>query len=276
MRNIRGRVKTISIAFILMIAAILAGCSLSPKQEEQHTLLIAGASDFLTITQIVQKEFEKQNPSDHIISQGGGAIPGIISLKNDAIDIALSSRDLEEHEDERNLKSILVAKDALLIVTNPANPVTNLTVDQVRDIYSGEITSWKAVGGVDAPITVLSRESSSTTLGSFIDMIMGGEQVTEHAIETEYADKMEDEIAKNQHAIGFISMKHYKPIVKALKIDNVEANKQTILSGRYPISRSFFLIVKATPEGLSKRFIEFVMSDQGQSILENAGAIRVY
>lgn len=271
-----GKWMTVLIGIAFVISTTLTGCDLYKEKDEETTLLIAGSSDFLTLTKILQTEFEKQYPNDHIISQGGGTIPGILSLKNDAIDIAISARDLEKHEDDKNIKSILIAKDALLIVTNLKNRVNNLSVDQVQAIYSGEIINWKEVGGEDARITVLTREPSSTTLGSLKDMVMEGEDVTEEAIAKESADVMQEEISRNPNAIGFVSMKHFMPIVKQLKVENVEATKFSILSGRYPISRSFFLVVQSQPEDLAKRFVEFVVSDQGQSILEKSGALRVY
>jgi phosphate transport system substrate-binding protein len=300
------RNRKILIGIVLLLLAFPVVFLLCSK-EEQKEILIGGSTTVQPYTKMLAEEYMKRNKSVHIVYEGGGSTPGLIAVKNGSIDIASSSRDLTDDEDDENTYAYMIGKDGVGIVVNPANPIASLTIDQVKDIFSGKIESWSDMSGDNTPITVISRNAESTTLKGFSEIVLKGEQVTDNAVIAGTAEEVSKAVAENPAAIGLMALKDINSNVKVLKINGTDMNKATILSGRYPLTRSFYFVVyDKTNYKVSKysdksafgklidhftldeskkqqieidtinRFLQFVASADGQDILEKAGAIAVY
>jgi phosphate transport system substrate-binding protein len=217
------------------------------------------------------------------------------------------SRDLEAEEDEEDLNNYLIGKDGVGIIVHPSNPLSNLTIEQVKDVFSGVADNWSILGGDNSNIMVVGRDPESTTYKGLNEIILKGAELPESAVNTNSADEMIRTVAANPAAIGFVALKDLKENVKALDINGVQMNKSTILTDRYPISRSFYFVIFDKPDSRSENrtssnfleavaslfkmdnnkahylrvetimdFLDFVKSDRGQKIIEKDGAIAVY
>lgn len=211
-------------------------------------------------------EFMNRFPDVKINVAGGGSGAGIKAAQNGTSDIGASSRELKA--EEKNVKEFVIAKDAIALITNPANPVSELTIEQVKGIFSGELTNWKELGGIDAPITVVVREDGSGTRDAFEEIALGDSKITDDAIIQNSTGAMRTTVAATPNAIGFVSMGALNDEVKALKIDGVDVTKENVLNGSYKVARPFIYLTKGEPEGLTKHFINFVLSAEGQKIVE--------
>jgi phosphate transport system substrate-binding protein len=280
--------------------------SLTSPRFHRDEILIGGSTTALQYSQLLAEEYMKQNNSVKIICEGGGSTPGLIAVKNGSIDIASTSRDLTSDEDDEYTDSYLIGKDSVGIIVNPSNPINDLTMSQVKDIFSGETHDWSAVGGTKGTIRVISRSAESTTLKGLNELVMKGEQIAESAIISNSAQELSEDVARNPDAIGFVALKDIKSNVKTVKIDGIEMNKSTILTERYPITRAFYYVIYDKPDFKTLKtdktfwekvkevfarndenslkannqailsFLEFARSAQGQRILEDNGAIAVY
>ena len=163
--------------------------------------------------------------------------------------------------------------DAIAIVVHPSNKISELTLEQVKEIFAGKITNWKEVGGEDKPIVVVIREEGSGTRETFEKKVMKGEECTEHAIQKPSNGAVKATVATNENAIGYIGLGYVDASVKALRINGVAPTKDTAGGGEYPISRKLYMITKGEPKGAVKEFLEFMLSAEGQKIVEEQGFV---
>jgi phosphate transport system substrate-binding protein len=304
---LKKKIIIIPTIIFLAVCLLLVIVNLSKKDFSRDEILIGGSTTVLQYTQLLADEFMKQNDGVRIISEGGGSTPGLIAVKNEAIDIASMSRDLESNEDDDYTNNYLIGKDGVGIVVNPANPVLNLSIQQVRDIFSGKISSWRQISNSGGKIKVICRPSESTTLKGLNEIVMKGEQFAADATIADSAEDLAKDVAIDPNAIGFLALKDVKTNIKLLKINGIELTRTTILSDRYPLTRSFYFVLYDKPgykinkvednSILSKitglfgndeentqqskkdtifRFLQFVQSKDGQKILEKNGAVSVY
>ena len=187
----------------------------------------------------------------------------------------MSSRDLKT--EEKSLKEFKIAVDGIAVIVNPANGVADLTMEQIMKIYTGEITDWKEVGGKEGKITVVTREEGSGTRGAFIELTK---------IEVKEGDKKVDKtvasaitqgstgavmttVAGDPNSIGYASFGSAKDKtdVKLISVDGKACTEENIYAGEYKISRPFLMLSKAEPTGLSKEFLDFILSPEGQEIV---------
>ena len=258
---------------LLLFLLAAAGCG---KQAKQETLLVAGSSTMLPYIDKLEAGFAKMHPKILIESEGGGSTAGLIAVKRTAIDLATMSREVKRDEDDQYTRDYLVGKDAVAIIAHPANQVTGLNDKQLHDIFIGKITNWQQVGGIDATIAIVGRKTGSTTRKAMDEMVMQGLDFPKSAVVAESAEVVVKTVAANPNAIGYVALKDLSTGVQALQINNIPVSKETILSGRYPLSRSFYLVIYDKPKTAVQKFVDYVMSTEGQNILENEGLIRVY
>lgn len=189
----------------------------------------------------------------------------------------MSSRDLKDEEKSAGLKETKIAIDGIALITNTANSVKNLTMDQVKGIYTGKITNWKEVGGNDAPIVIVSREEGSGTRDGFQEIVgFDSEELTKDAQISDGSGNIKTTVEGNENAIGYISFGYVDEKVNSLKINDVEATDANVMANKYPISRPFILVNKE--DGLSekgKALIDYILSDEGQALVSEKGFIKV-
>ena len=166
-----------------------------------------------------------------------------------------------------------VAMDALLPIVHPDNSVTDLSIEQLRDIYAGKITNWKEVGGEDKAIAVVGRDTSSGTYETFEEKIMKKERVTERALIVASNGAMAQTVAKNKLSIGYIGIGYLNDTLKPVAVDGVGGTAKTALDGSYPVARYLYMFTKGWPTGDVLNFINFVLSDQGQKVVAESGFV---
>jgi phosphate transport system substrate-binding protein len=215
--------------------------------------------------------------------QGGGTRLGIALARGNKIDIGTASR-TPTAEDERDpttgakrLWWTAIAQDGIALVVHPQNTVEGLTLSQARDIFFGRILNWEEMGGTPGEIVVVSREDGSGTREVFEEMVMEEKRVTPTAIVMPSSEAVVEYVARHPTAIGYISMGHLSPQVKALPIEGVSPTPEDVQSGAYHLTRPLYLLTGQAPAGEVKAFIEFASSPAGQAIVgQRYGRLRQY
>ena len=242
-------------------------------------LTIAGSTTVLPINQECARLLKEKYPALRISVAGGGSGHGIKSVGAGEIDIGAASRDVKPSEMERypDLKPVAIGKDSVAIVVHPSNRVNELTMEQASKIFAGEITNWKEVGGADEAIRVITREEGSGTREVFEKYVMKPfeRELTGKASVKPSNGDVRATVSGDKNSIGYLSLGYLDPSVKAVKIDGVEATVKNVLAGKYPIVRTLYLITKGEPDELEKAFIDFVLSEEGQKVVEDMGYIRL-
>jgi len=256
----------------------LQSCSSSPQAANQAAtstqgkLVLTGSSTVAPLAAEIAKRYESEHPGVRIDVQSGGSSRGIADARQGVADIGMVSRALKENE--QDLQAFAIAKDGVSVILHQANPVQQLSDQQIVDIYTKKITNWQAVGGKNAPITVVNKAEGRSTLELFAhyfklepkdikaDVVIGD---NEQGIKT---------VAGNPNAIGYVSIgsaeynaTHGTPI-KLLPVKGVAASIANVASEKFPISRPLNLVTKTAPTGLQKDFIEFARSQGVQDIVK--------
>jgi len=258
---------TVMAAQLLVFVILISACS----RNNEVGVIVAGSTSVQPYAEVLAEEYMILNPGTEIDIQGGGSSAGITAATNGTSDIGMSSRELKDKE--KSLNSIEIAKDGLVVIVNPKNPIQDLTLDQVRDIYSASITEWNKLGGTDSKIHVITREEGSGTRSAFEELLMGESEITPKAIVQDSNGSVRLLVADDPNSIGFISMGIVDETVKALSLEGVTATRESILDGSYTLSRPFLFVTLNEPTGQTKHFIDFVLSDEGQKLLSHEGLV---
>ena len=264
---------------------LLSGCA-RKSNEQSNSLQIKGSDTMVNLGQAWAEAYMKQNPGTSIAVTGGGSGTGISAMVNNTCDIAEVSREMKESEiklvESKGFtpKKIIVALDGLAVVVNPANKISELTIGQLADVFSGKIKNWKELGGRDAKIVLLSREVNSGTHVYFKEHVLrkgnaeGKEEFAPEALLLSSSQAIADEVSQNLDAIGYYGMGYITAKEKALKISKeknapaISPTMDNVISGAYPISRPLLMYSKGEPKGLVKSFIDYVLSPAGQEIVK--------
>ncbi len=260
---------------LLFSAVLIAGCVGKSAEMTKKTIKIGGSTTVQPIATTTAEAFMKKHPDITVTVQGGGSGAGIKGVAEGTFDIGDASRELKEKEKQAHPELIphAIAVDAITIVVHPSNKISELTLEQVREIFAGKITNWKEVGGEDKPIVVVIREEGSGTRETFEKKVMKGEECTGDALQKPSNGAVKATVATNENAIGYIGLGYVDASVKALRINGVAPTKDTARSGEYPISRKLYMITKGEPKGAVKEFLEFMLSAEGQKIVEEQGFV---
>ncbi|MFQ5885795.1 MAG: phosphate ABC transporter substrate-binding protein [Anaerolineae bacterium] len=256
---------------ISLLLLFLVGCR---GGREGRGITLAGSTSVEPFAGLLAERYMAEHPTSAPINvQGGGSSAGIQAAQSGSAEIGMSSRWLKE--EERGLKTILIARDAIAIIVHPSNPISDLSLDQVRGIFTGRIENWASLGGNDRPITVVTREEGSGTRGAFEELVMGVERITPDALRQDSNGAVRVIVAGDPGAIGYISLGIVDERVKPLSIGGVSPSQETVSSEAYGLVRPFLFLVRGEPQGLAKEFIDYVLSPSGQEILEEEGLVRV-
>ncbi|MEI8201025.1 MAG: phosphate ABC transporter substrate-binding protein [Eubacteriales bacterium] len=234
-------------------------------------IIVAGSTSVQPYAEVLAEEYMILHPGALIDIQGGGSSAGIMAAQSGTSDLGMSSRVLKDAE--KSLWYVEIARDGLAVIINPANPVQNLTLDQVSDIYSAKISDWSQLGGKKAKIHVITREDGSGTRDAFVTLVMGESNITPRAIVQDSNGAVKQLVADDPNAVGFISLGLVDKTVKALELDGIAATRENVMNGSYNLSRPFLFVAQAEPTGQAKEFLDFVLSAQGQQMLVNEGLI---
>ena len=260
---------------VVMVSGIAVGCGSGGSSEgDTAKITISGSTSVGPTIEVLAEAYQKNNDVKIEVQQPGSSA-GIKNTIDGTSDLGMSSRDLKEQE-TADVEGTQIAIDGIAVVTNKANKVKDLTVEQVKDIFTGKITNWKEVGGDDAPIVVISREEGSGTRDGFQDILgFESEELTKDATISDGSGNVKSTVVGNENAIGYISFGYLDDTLNDLKIDGVEANDDNVVDGKYPISRPFLVVnKKGSISDNAKAFVDFIMSEEGQNIIAEEGFIK--
>jgi len=273
-----------NVAKALLVLCLLFGFAVTgyaggPYGVDKRKVIIEGSTTVLPIAQAAAETFMRQNQETEIVVRGGGSGVGIASLLDKTCDIANSSRAIKDSElDKASTNHVdpqahVVAMDGIVIVVNPANPLSALTKKQVKDIYTGNISNWKELGGNDEKIVVVSRDSSSGTFEAFGVLALGGAKVRPDALMQASNQAVASVVARTPGAIAYVGLGYISSEVKALPLEGVMPSKETVLTDKYPLSRPLYMYTNGKPTGTTRDFLDFIMSTEGQKIVDEQGYV---
>jgi len=268
---------------LLFFAALLLplGCSRASKT----AITLAGSTSVEPFAELLAEHYMAKHPGVEIRVQGGGSSAGIRAVQSGICAIGMSSREL--HPEEKGLVEIPIAHDAIALVVNARNPVRNLTMEQARDVFAGRIRNWKKLGGPNQRITPITREEGSGTRASFDEKVMvagmpedkdgkaNAVALAPDALVQNSNGSVREIVASDPAAIGYISSGLIDGRIAAILLGGVAPTEATIRSGRYPVVRQFLFLTNGEATGTAKVFIEYVLSDSGQTALEEEGLTRI-
>lgn len=265
--------KMLSIGFcaLLTLGSVFAG-----------NIVITGSTTVLPVAQAAAEEFMKSNPDVTISVSGGGSGNGIKSIIDRSCDIATSSRFVKDKEITlANEKQVLmvphrIALDCVVPVVHKENAVSTLTLSQLKDIYMGTIRNWKELGGADKPIVVVSRDTSSGTYEVWNEKVLKEERVFPEALLQASNGAVAQLVAGNKYAIGYVGIGYINADLKALTVDGITASPDTALDGSYPVSRELFMFTNSWPKGDIMRFLNYLVSPPGQTLVQKEGFVPIY
>ncbi len=268
---------------------MLLQCNASSKTNTS-SLSIKGSDTMVHLVSSWAETFMKNNPGADISVTGGGSGTGIAALLNGTTDIAAASRKIKEKElrlaAEKNIavKEIIVARDGIAVIVNAQNPINELTIGQLENIFTGTVNNWNSVDGPDENIVVLSRESSSGTYVFFQKRVLNKKDYAAQARLMPATSSIVQEVSANPAAIGYVGLGYALEAgddVKIIAVKNTAAapailpSAETVQSGKYSIARPLHLYVSGTMEGLRKKFVDFALSQDGQEIVAETGYVKV-
>lgn len=268
---------------LVLIAITFAASAFAAK--DKNSIQVKGSDTMVNLAQAWAEKYMEKNPGDFVAVTGGGSGTGFSSLISGSCDIAMASRNIKQKEialaKQKGIDSneIKAALDGLAVVVNPRNPVNKLTIDQLAGIFAGKSTNWKELGGKDEKIVVLSREVNSGTHVYFKEHVLrkgspeGKEEFAPGALLLSSSQAIADEVAQNPSAIGYYGMGYISSKQKPVMVAKDEKSEyempsiENVVKGIYPISRPLFLYTNGAPQGLVKKFVDFVLSKEGQDIV---------
>jgi len=269
---------------IVLLTALVTSVCFMCVSAFAEDITINGSTTVLPFAQAAVEKFMSSNNGINISISGGGTGNGIKALSDKTVNIANASRFIKLDEVKTAVTNgvypvpFAVALDCLLPMVHPSNPVNGLTTQQLKDIYSGKTTNWKDVGGNDAAIVVVGRDTSSGTYGTWQEMIMDvGEKtrVTAKAQTVASSGAMLSTVANNKNAIGYDGIGYINETVKPLTVNQVAGTAISAKDGSYPLSRYLYMFTDGWPSGDVLNFINYLLSDEGQDIVAKTGFIKV-
>ncbi|MGE5605742.1 MAG: phosphate ABC transporter substrate-binding protein [Bacteroidota bacterium] len=249
---------------VLTLVAVAYGASLIGAVQ------IVGSTSVQPLAEELAQAFMAKNSGVKIFVQGGGSGAGITAAINGTANIGNSSRELKPEEAAAGIHKTVIAKDCIVIIVHPSNSVNNLTVEQIQKIYLGEISNWKEVGGPNLNIALVNREASSGTRGAFEELVMGkmAGKISNKSLVQASTGAVQQTVAVTKEAIGYISLGSLDPkAVKALRVNGVAATERNVSNKTYQLWRPFLMLTKAAPNGVTKAFLDWVLSPEGQKIV---------
>lgn len=277
-RLVAGVVAAVSLA--------LWGCS-APKDSAdgggrgKQTLTVKGSDTMVQLAQAWAEEFMKQHPDILVSVTGGGSNTGTAALMNKGTDICNSSRPIKEEEIAAakqkgiDVQEFVVAQDALSVIVHPDNPISELTLAQLKDIFTGKVTNWSAFGGPDSKIVLNSRETSSGTYVFFQEHVLGkGVPFADTTMLQPATSQIVQTVAQDKGGIGYVGLGYVTDKVKAIPLKKDDAAPavagtiENVLNGTYPLARPLFNYTAGTPTGVVKQWLDWVRGPEGQEVVK--------
>ena len=265
--------KVISLALVMLLAAaVFAGCA----RQTSGSVSTDGSTSMEKVIGALGEQFQNDNSGITFTYNPTGSGSGITAVQEGRCDIGLSSRALKDDEKSAGLVGTTIALDGIAIIVHPDNPVSDLSVQQIADIYTGKITNWKDLGGEDAEIVLIGREAGSGTRDGF-ESVTGTKDACQYRQELTSTGDVITTVAQNPAAIGYASLAALKDNVKAVSVDGVSPSEQTVKDGSYAVQRPFVLVTKDGTKlsDAAQKFFDFAVSGDAAKLIAAAGAVPV-
>ena len=278
--------KIIALVLTALLALSLVACGSESKTDDTKTddqpaaltgtVSTDGSTSMEKVIGALSESFMAQNSGVTVNYNPTGSGSGITAVQEGTCDIGLSSRALKDEERSAGLKETVLAYDGIAIIVHPDNPVSDLSVEQLAKLYTGEITNWKDVGGNDAEVVLIGREAASGTRDGF-ESITGTKDKCQYRQELTSTGDVITAVSQNPDAIGYASLASVKDSVKALNVDGVTPSEATVKDGSYKVQRPFVLVTMEGKElsPAAQAFFDYAISSDAASIIAKAGAVAV-
>jgi phosphate transport system substrate-binding protein len=274
------RLLTVVLGGLVLIATMMSGCiSDSGNEGTPRTLAVTGSTTVLPIAEQAAEAFMETDSYADIQVSGGGSSVGVQAVGEGTADIGMASRDLKDAEKEQypDLVRHVIARDGIALIVHKDNPVTSLTLDQVKAIYTGEITSWSEVGGEENAIVVIGRDSASGTREFFFESVMNKEDFVATQLEKNSNGAVKQTVAQTPGAIGYVGLGYVDDEVGGITIDVdgtlVEPTVENVIAGSYPIARNLNMFTNGPASGLAQEYLDFITGPEGQVLVEEEGFV---
>ena len=278
--------KIIALVLSALLALSLVVCGSESKTDDTKTddqpaaltgtVSTDGSTSMEKVIGALSESFMAQNSGVTVNYNPTGSGSGITAVQEGTCDIGLSSRALKDEEKSAGLKETVLAYDGIAIIVHPDNPVSDLSVEQLAKLYTGEITNWKDVGGNDAEVVLIGREAASGTRDGF-ESITGTKDKCQYRQELTSTGDVITAVSQNPDAIGYASLASVKDSVKALNVDGVTPSEATVKDDSYKVQRPFVLVTMEGKElsPAAQAFFDYAISSDAASIIAKAGAVAV-
>lgn len=281
---------TLKLTALLLILFVFgaAGCAKKDKTDTQNkkSVTIKGSDTMVHLMSTLAEAFMKKNPEVQVSVTGGGSGTGIAALLNGTTDVCASSRDMQKKEIEdakgKNINPVekIIAFDGIAIVVNPENPIKDITIEQLKKIYTGAYKNWKELGGPDQPITILSRESNSGTYVFFQEHVLNKENYAPTVKLMPASSSIVQSVSSDKWSIGYVGLGYTKEgNIKVVPVKKDDASvaimptHETVLDKTYSIARPLYLYFNGEPTNNNKLLLDYALSPDGQKIVEETGYI---
>jgi phosphate transport system substrate-binding protein len=267
-----------NITIIILILALVAAAPMFAAKKNQLT--ITGSTTVLPIAQAAAEAFMDKNDVN-ISVRGGGSGVGIAALINKTCSLASSSRPMKAKEVTQaksagvNPIGYAIANDGITLIVHTNNSVKNLTLKQIKDIYTGKVNNWKQIGGPNLPIVIVSRDVASGTFEVFNEKVLGGAKVIDSAMMLASNNAIATTVGDTPGAIGYIGLGYVTDKTKIVSVEGVFPSEQTIKGGTYKIARKLYMYTNGKATGNTAKFLNFLFSAEGQKIVEEQGFISI-
>jgi phosphate transport system substrate-binding protein len=266
--------------FVLMLVSGLTATTyagdLNLFDGESGTIRISGGTAHIPVMKVAAQKIMSANSEIKISIAGGGSGVGIKQVGEGLVDIGNSGRQPTEEEiNKYSLKMHQWAIDGVGVVVNPKNPVKSLTSDQLKDIFAGKLVNWKSLGGPDKAINIYTRDEASGTRSVFWKKALAKGEISAKALFAASNGAMKTAVSQDPYAIGYVSVGHIDESVAPVALDGVVPSLENVKQGKYKVARGLFSNTKGEPGGLTRKFIDYLYSPEGQKIVAQKGFIPV-
>ena len=272
------KIKLLAGAMIIaMIGAVFTGCgNNSTSNDGTVTITVSGSTSVGPLMEKIAEKYEEENSNISIEINQTGSSAGIKDAMDGISQIGMSSRDLKD-EEAAKVKATVLAYDGVAVITNTGNSVKELTIGQIRDIFTGKITNWSEVGGSNASIVVVSREACSGTRTAFEEGVgYSEEELVKDAIISKGNGDVKTTVSTNENAIGFVSFEYVDDAISSINVNGIEPTAANVKAGSYALSRPFLAVTNEqyiTED--SQKLIDYITSEEGQQIVEDNKLITI-
>lgn len=271
-----------NVLVVSLLVGLLFLCVASGGLSATESITIQGSTTVNPISQVTAEAFMDGNPGMNISIRGGGSGTGIAALIDNTVELAQSSRFIAFSEVLRAVENEVypvphrIGMDGIAVVVHPSNPIDELSLDELQSIFSGEIKNWSELGGKDQEIILVSRDSASGTFGVFNSIVLRERRLAPESLTQASNAAISSTVSQTPGGIGYVGLGYLTQELKAVGVDGILPTNASVSSGEYPIARPLFFFTNGWPEGVIASYLGFVLSEEGQKLVEDEGFVPLF